>query len=526
MKFDDVFLLVGNLGKYQIVLLTVILLALGWPGPTISNIYALVDIPYKCAGQNSSSHSREYVILDNITQDDVYTDQSLQSNTTHDSDASVLSDSCHRYVIPDGSETYTTEACTLFEFDHSNYGRTHIEKFLLICDWSWLRSFSKTIYFVGQAVGSQGFGLLSDRLGRAKAFIITACVMDVCWLVAVFAPYYFLHITARFLLGMSALGQYTTGFVYALEMVGPSKRLVVGVMINMAFTVGYMLVTGLAFAFKDGLYLELACLIPHGILLFVYIFLPESPRWLLVNGQKKKASLVLNKMLTFNSKSTPHAINVDNITVTATDQQGTLLDALKSRLLRNRCLILTSYWASVNLLYYALTLNAATLIPGNFYVNNFLLALAEAPGLLMGLWLCSWKKTGRRLTCSLTMIIPGVIGFINIPCILYELDTVVTTLTITGKVFVAAAFIAIYVFTPEVFPTEVRNSAFGSCAAVGRIGSIIATFVGRELASIWLPLPYVVFGVCGTVSGSLCLLLPETLNRKLCETIKETEEQD
>ena len=38
----------------------------------------------------------------------------------------------------------------------------------------------------------------------------------------------------------------------------------------------------------------------------------------------------------------------------------------------------------MNLLYYALTLNAATLVPGNFYVNNFLLALAEAPGLLMG----------------------------------------------------------------------------------------------------------------------------------------------
>ena len=57
----------------------------------------------------------------------------------------------------------------------------------------------------------------------------------------------------------------------ALEMVGPNKRLVVGVTINMAFTVGYMLVTGLAFAFKDALYLQLACVIPHGILLFVYM---------------------------------------------------------------------------------------------------------------------------------------------------------------------------------------------------------------------------------------------------------------
>ena len=53
-----------------------------------------------------------------------------------------------------------------------------------------------------------------SRLGRAKAFTIAACVMEMCWVVAVFAPYYFLYITARFLLGMSYIGVYSIGFVY------------------------------------------------------------------------------------------------------------------------------------------------------------------------------------------------------------------------------------------------------------------------------------------------------------------------
>ena len=38
----------------------------------------------------------------------------------------------------------------------------------------------------------------------------------------------------------------------------------------------------------------------------------------------------------------------------------------------------------MNLLYYAITLNSGDLIPGNFYLNNFLLALMEIPGTIIG----------------------------------------------------------------------------------------------------------------------------------------------
>ena len=40
---------------------------------------------------------------------------------------------------------------------------------------------------------------------------------------------------------------------------------------------------------------------------------------------------------------------------------------------------------SVNLLYYAVTFNSAALVPGNYYLNNFLLALVEIPGTVLGM---------------------------------------------------------------------------------------------------------------------------------------------
>lgn len=55
-----------------------------------------------------------------------------------------------------------------------------------------------------------------------------------------------------------------------------------------------------------------------------------------------------------------------------------------------------------------------------------------------------------------------------------------------------------------------------------RIGGVLAPYV-NVLADIWPPLPLVVFGALSFICGLLSLLLPETLNKKLPETIEEGE---
>ena len=63
----------------------------------------------------------------------------------------------------------------------------------------------------------------------------------------------------------------------------------------------------------------------------------------------------------------------------------------------------------------------------------------------------------------------------------------------------------------------------GMSSMFARISGIIAPVI-LILGNFWKPLPLIVFGGCSLLAGVLALLLPETLNQDLLETIQEGEE--
>jgi putative MFS transporter len=78
----------------------------------------------------------------------------------------------------------------------------------------------------------------------------------------------------------------------------------------------------------------------------------------------------------------------------------------------------------------------------------------------------------------------------------------------------------VWLYTNELFPTNLRAQAIGTCSMISRIFGLCASFVGA-LAKYWQPLPLLVLGIPTIVSGILAAFLPETANKILPQTMSQ-----
>lgn len=95
-------------------------------------------------------------------------------------------------------------------------------------------------------------------------------------------------------------------------------------------------------------------------------------------------------------------------------------------------------------------------------------------------------------------------------------------LSFLGKFSISGSLCVAYVYAAELFPTEVRSIGIGFCSMIGRVGGIAAPFIilleeQEDLSFV----PYLLFGVCGIMSGVWSLTLPETAGQPLLQTIDE-----
>jgi len=57
------------------------------------------------------------------------------------------------------------------------------------------------------------------------------------------------------------------------------------------------------------------------------------------------------------------------------------------------------------------------------------------------------------------------------------------TFAMLGKLFISVCFSCIYVYSSELFPTEVRNVGLGTASMCARISSMASSYVGGPLVS-------------------------------------------
>jgi MFS family permease len=163
--------------------------------------------------------------------------------------------------------------------------------------------FSNSLYLAGAVLGALGFGWLTDRIGRKKLFFITLALYltataatALSWSVGSYALF-------RFLTGAGIGGEYTAINSTIQELVPARYRGWTDLLINGSFWIGAAMGATSAIILLDPAvvgpdlgwrlaYLTGACL--GLVVLVMRMWIPESPRWLIIHGHPDRANAIVS----------------------------------------------------------------------------------------------------------------------------------------------------------------------------------------------------------------------------------------
>lgn len=395
---------------------------------------------------------------------------------------------------------------------------TIVGEFDLVCANAWLLDLTQAILNLGFLTGAFTLGYAADRYGRMVIYLISCFGVGVTGIVVAFAPNFTVFVVFRFLQGVFGKGTWITCYVIVTEIVGSKQRRIVGIVIQMFFTLGIIILPGVAYFIPNWQGIQLAITLPNFLFLFYYWVVPESPRWLVIQKKGEKALNVLQHIAKCNGKYL--SANYSEITVPDEEVSNpSFLDLVRTPQMRKCTLILMFAWFTSAVVYQGLVMRLG-IIGGNLYIDFFISGVVELPGAL--LILLTIERFGRRLPFALSNVAAGVACLVT--AFLPEgIPWLRTTVAMLGRLGITIAFEIVYLVNSELYPTTLRNFGVSLCSGLCDFGGIIAPFLLFRLAAVWLELPLIIFGILASVCGGLVMLLPETKGIDLPETVEDVE---
>uniref|UniRef100_A0A3P8SWS2 Solute carrier family 22 member 3 n=1 Tax=Amphiprion percula TaxID=161767 RepID=A0A3P8SWS2_AMPPE len=404
-----------------------------------------------------------------------------------------------------------------WEYDYEGR-KSFVTEFDLVCSDGWFVDMYQSTLNLGFLVGSFAFGYFADRFGRKISFLVSNILNAVAGIILAVAPNYISVLVMRTILGLGVKGNWMTAYVLLTEIVGVEYRRTVGILFQMFFSVGVLILPLLAYFITDWRWLQVVITAPYIFFLVYYWFVPESPRWLLSQNRSAQAQEITEAMAKENKKK----LSSDFETLISDEGDSTsasLLDLIRTPNMRKHTLILMFNWFTSAVVYQGLIMQVG-IAGGNVYIDFFISGLVEFPAAFLILF--TIERVGRRLPFAISNIVAGASCIIAafIPENIHWLKMVVACI---GRLGITMAFELLVFVNTELYPTFVRNLGVSVCSSLCDVGGIISPFMLYRLAAIWLELPLIIFGAVALIAGGLVLLLPETRGVPLPETIDDIE---
>jgi MFS family permease len=351
---------------------------------------------------------------------------------------------------------------------------------------------TSSFYLAGAVLGAVFFGWLADRLGRRKLFFITlglyltaTAATAISWNVASFAFF-------RFMTGAGIGGEYTAINSTIQELTPARVRGFTDLVINGSFWIGAAMGAAGSIVLLDPAVIDpelgwrLAFLIGAllaFIILFMRMWIPESPRWLMTHGHADRAQAVIAEIeegfrMRGYALAPPQAPPVRLRARSHTPLREVAVTLFQRH--RQRALVGLSLMAAQAFFYNAIFFTYALVLTDFFgiaadAVGWYLLPFAAGnflgPLLLGRLFDTIGRKPMIALTYALSGILLAASGYLFMRGVLSAQMQTVAWMVIFF--FASAAASAAYLTVSETFPLEIRALAIACFYALGTaIGGI------------------------------------------------------
>ncbi|CAH1195117.1 Putative niacin/nicotinamide transporter NaiP [Paenibacillus allorhizoplanae] len=301
-----------------------------------------------------------------------------------------------------------------------------------------------SVNLIGMTIGAAFGGYLADKIGRRPVFLLTLVCFGVFSFGSAFAGGLGSMLILRFFMGLGLGAELPVASTLVNEFAPPDKKGRIVVMLESFWAVGWIIAAVLAYFVIPPFGWRTAVMIGAIPVLFAFWVrraVPESPQFGNHPGQPMK----LTKLFTTYKRET---------------------------------IALWAVWFAIAFSYYGMFLWLPSVLvdKGFSMIQSFryvlLMTLAQLPGYFAAAYLV--EKWGRKPTLSVFLVLSGVMS------VGFGLSHNISMLLLTGSLlsfFNLGAWGALYAYTPENYPTEIRAVGTGFAASFGRIGSVIAPFL-------------------------------------------------
>lgn len=369
----------------------------------------------------------------------------------------------------------------------------------------------------GLFIGGGFFGYLTDIIGRKKMYIIDLLAMVILSIIQIFVDTPMQLMILRFLIGIAVGADYPIATSLLAEFAPKKYRALMLGLLMVMWYVGAMCANFVGYFLMDvpngWRWMLGSAAIPAIILVIGRWGTPESPRWLVSKNRKEEALAVIRQV--YGPEATLGDLEQETV--------ATKFSKLFEPIYLKRILFIGGFWMCQLLPQYAIYTFGPSILQMFGLASGKQAMLGDA--LLSVLFLIGvfpalrWVDTKGRRPLIIWSFVFMTIGM----AILALLSNAAMWIIVVGFAFYALASggpsILQWIYTNELFPTEIRATSVGIGTAISRIGACIGTFaLPTWLATHGLvPTMWIMTGVTAVGLVVCIALAPETKGLNLSE---------